>query len=395
MLSAKFLKEFSCLGDRCEDTCCKGWGMQVDEATYQKYCNEAPELADAVTSGEADHIMKRDPETDYCIKFENGWCGVHREKGTEFLGDACHFFPRITRSIGKYTTQTASLSCPEVARLTLLQEHPFALENTEDTRLPYSLKDYQPEELTDDEALETHVKFIESIEDVNVSAERILCRRHSVAESLASLPMKSWPEAVPFYMKTADSRLATPEINHADPFNLFHALVGLVGAAKKTTRKRLDDVLEDMQSMLDVSFDDKGTLTLSDNSLESYRDAQEQWQCQGEKWQPILKRWIQAQLSISLFPFAGLGETLSDRITIIIVRFATFRLALMAQLSQNGEVTEDDIVRISQSLARFMDHLADPSLSMDIYKETGWNKTARAVGMLEGSGATYNVTALS
>ena len=72
-----FVEKFQCLGDKCEDTCCKGWGMQLDPVRKKLYEKEAPELMDAVTSGEAELIMKRDPETDYCVKFDDGWCSIH------------------------------------------------------------------------------------------------------------------------------------------------------------------------------------------------------------------------------------------------------------------------------------------------------------------------------
>src|ERR1043165_3275808 len=102
---------FSCLGADCPDTCCGGWGMQLTQETLEKYKQEAPELVDAVTSGEAELIMRRDPVTDTCVKFEQGWCSIHRDYGDAFLGDACHFFPRITRALGATILTTATLSC--------------------------------------------------------------------------------------------------------------------------------------------------------------------------------------------------------------------------------------------------------------------------------------------
>lgn len=102
----------------------------------------------------------------------------------------------------------------------------------------------------------------------------------------------------------------------------------------------------------------------------------------GREWAghfaPIFRRWIAAQRAVALFPFGGFGETLSDRVTILGVRFATLKLALMSACQMKGGlIVEDEVVRVIQSLARFLDHLADPALSMQIYTETGWVREPR------------------
>ena len=97
--------------------------------------------------------------------------------------------------------------------------------------------------------------------------------------------------------------------------------------------------------------------------------------------QPVLRRFLQAQLSQALFPYAGLGETLSERVVIIGVRLATFKLALAAHALQ-GAPSSEEVVRIAYTLARFLDHLADPALSRAMYRETGWTRDARLRGLL-------------
>ena len=100
-LQTQAVAQFSCLGGECPDTCCQGWGMQLTAETVAKYKAEAPELMDAVSTGEAEFIMKRDPVTDTCVKFEGGWCGIHRDYGEAFLGDACQFSPAFRVRLGR------------------------------------------------------------------------------------------------------------------------------------------------------------------------------------------------------------------------------------------------------------------------------------------------------
>ncbi len=352
--------------------------MQLSAQTVAKYEAEAPELLDAVTSGEAEHIMRRDPETDYCVKFDNGWCGVHANYGEDFLGDACHFFPRVTRQLGNAYLMTGSLSCPEMVRLGLM--HGFDLVEGEADRLPHSLKNYQPETLEEDKALQVHRFFLQAVADEALSPERAMARLRSVAASMQAVDVASWAMAAEFYWKNADARLPTAEGNAADPFNLLNALQGLVGASKKTNRPRLEQTLSEMSMALETKLNwENLSIETGPNSLAAYQAMQARWSKEwGARFTPLLKSWLQAQLSVACFPFAGLGEALTDRATLLGVRFATVKLALMSACAvQDQAINEEYTVRIVQSLARFLDHLADPTLSLQIYAETGWVREAR------------------
>lgn len=381
---APFLSTFQCLGERCPDTCCKGWGMQLDQETRSVYETKAPELLTAVDTGEAEWIMKRDPATDYCVKFEDGLCGIHKTYGTDFLGDACHFFPRITRKLGSIATMSAALSCPEITRLALQQEHAFPLEDTVVERLPNGIKNYLPEKLSEEEALSIHESFLACSFDPGQKAERILTRLLSIAYSLEQVDASTWPKALPFYWQYADGRLPELQAMHEDPFNLLHALFGLIVASKKTNRPFLEKTLHEMEMALKVKLNPETvSIATTPESFPAWQQMQANWSVCEEMMQPVLKRWVTMQLSMALFPFAGLGHSLSERAAIIGVRFATVKLALMAHVTLTGGIpTAEETIRIVQSLARFMDHLADPTLSLAIYRETGWLQVGRMRGLV-------------
>ena len=33
----EYFKDFKCIASKCEDTCCAGWGIVIDDATYDRY----------------------------------------------------------------------------------------------------------------------------------------------------------------------------------------------------------------------------------------------------------------------------------------------------------------------------------------------------------------------
>ena len=34
-----YYSEFMCIADKCENTCCSGWGIVIDRKTMKKYVN--------------------------------------------------------------------------------------------------------------------------------------------------------------------------------------------------------------------------------------------------------------------------------------------------------------------------------------------------------------------
>lgn len=377
--SASFLKDFECLGDKCEDTCCKGWGMQLDGERKALYEKEAPELLEAVTTGEADLIMKRDPKTDYCVKFESGLCGIHKKYGTKFLGDACHFYPRITRKLDNVTTMTATLSCPEVARLALFTDNPFGYIESETERIPTITKNYlDGNEISGEVATQIINEFIKMTFDEAASAEKIMARFISVSNSLSSIDKKNWLDAIKFLTRTVDGRLPEAEPKETDSLFLVQALVALITASKKTARPRLDETVKSMEEGLSIHIHRENFSIMKKTRADKFPGLLEKWKKVEKEMQPILKKWLAAQISMASFPFAGFGENLKDRATIIGVRFATVRLALMSNIKQNGAAPDKEVVvKITQSLSRFLDHLADPTFSMLSYNEAGWTDEAR------------------
>lgn len=377
---SKVVREFTCLGSACEDTCCRGWGMQVMPDNLARYSNEAPELLLAVDQTSTPAVMRRDATSDACVKLSEGWCGIHAKYGERLLGDACHFYPRITRALGSRIHMTASMSCPEVVRLTLFGVEPFAEADRHLERLPTQMRDYLPQGMEEDAAIAVHERFMAIAADASRPAMLSLLYLRIVAEALDTQPVTHWPAAAEFYTAQAAGRLPMTEPNPADPFNLLNALQGLIGAAHRSPRSGLMAVIATMEKALAVTLDWQNlTIATGDKSWPSWLAIAASWKDGGEEaCEPILRRCLEAQLNMAWFPFAGLGSTLSERISIIGVRMATLRLALMSAVHLGrGALPEAETVRIIQSLSRFLDHLTDPEFSLRIYRETGWLRTAR------------------
>ncbi|NDV11959.1 flagellin lysine-N-methylase [Crenobacter caeni] len=129
MLVPAYLSRFSCLGPACPDTCCYGWNIAVEHDSYQRLKNLPdrelkPLIAQALKrgqgkSGSADFGFLAVGGADgRCPLFSNdGLCRLHARCGEAMLPAVCATYPRTTIEAAGQYVQTASPSCPEVARL--------------------------------------------------------------------------------------------------------------------------------------------------------------------------------------------------------------------------------------------------------------------------------------
>lgn len=132
LIRPDYASRFACIGSRCEDNCCSGWLVPIDEATCQKYSALAGSPIRAlleesiVLSGATGDVaatfasIRMLPSGDCPLLSENRLCRIQLEHGESYLSTTCAGYPRTTHTIDGLEETTLSLSCPEAARLVLL-----------------------------------------------------------------------------------------------------------------------------------------------------------------------------------------------------------------------------------------------------------------------------------
>ncbi len=125
---------FSCIGPQCEDTCCGDWDIPVDKITYQQYRQFPAEKLGSLVSHFVSvregrphdnfyALIQRTP-TGSCPFFgEDRLCAIQEHHGASLLSATCSTYPRSLAEVGGTLEGALSLSCPEAARLVLLEEH--------------------------------------------------------------------------------------------------------------------------------------------------------------------------------------------------------------------------------------------------------------------------------
>jgi lysine-N-methylase len=131
---------FRCIGADCEDTCCVGWIVNVDKPTYQAYqdCDD-PDLGprfhqlvtintDAASDDNYARIQLNGPS---CPFLEEGWCAIQKKLGAEYLSIMCAAYPRVMNVVDDVLQRSLDLSCPEAARIVLLDPNPIEFDQDE------------------------------------------------------------------------------------------------------------------------------------------------------------------------------------------------------------------------------------------------------------------------
>ncbi|WBW95517.1 flagellin lysine-N-methylase [Oceanirhabdus sp. W0125-5] len=130
----KYMKSFKCIGPICEDTCCAGWSIPIDRETYLKY-NQLIEKENNIFKGKLELVNVENnmnyartltKEKDKCAFLnEDKLCDIQCKYGEEFLSSTCYHYPRVYNIVDGIYEKSATLSCPEAARLILLQKEEF------------------------------------------------------------------------------------------------------------------------------------------------------------------------------------------------------------------------------------------------------------------------------
>ena len=134
-----YYSKFSCIGPRCEDTCCSGsWKINIDRDTYRQYQDSGHPvlgplfklavskntLPDANTNNNFG-LMKMKPDGSCYFQQADKLCAIQGTLGAQALSDTCRLYPRYLNQFGARRENAIGISCPESARLILLNPQPM------------------------------------------------------------------------------------------------------------------------------------------------------------------------------------------------------------------------------------------------------------------------------
>lgn len=128
--------DFHCIADACTDSCCAGWQVDVDDASWAYYKTVKGEFGDYLHSvmveipdEEGQFQLQKDGRCPFLN--DNGLCDMYSNLGEEKLCKTCTNYPRYMEDYGELREMGLAFSCPEAARLMLESSAPMEFEEFE------------------------------------------------------------------------------------------------------------------------------------------------------------------------------------------------------------------------------------------------------------------------
>ena len=382
-LAPRYMQAFQCIGPQCEETCCNGWQVPIDKRTFQKYRgisiqpiagllhkhivrNEKPQAASFA------HI-ELTPEGHCPMQDAQRLCRIQSTLGADHLSDTCNHYPRAFLHDGDAVTTYASLSCPQAARLALLDPQamemgtmPLAFPNA--SVIPFAATLAAPVQGRSD-PVQLHARLIRDclatiVRYPGLSASQallvcgIIVRR--LAEQIRSAPDAAAAEAavIPTLTRFMDAaalersrqlidELQTPQAARITLLKEVTAMYVQEVSGRLSFRTRIADA---MAGLGHGQTDDAGM-------QERYAAAEREWFAPFDAAHPhILKNYLLNDLGKSLFP-AGTVQTIEADLMNLTVRFALIKLYLIGQAAKHREAFgEADCVGTVYTFVRNIEH---------------------------------------
>lgn len=373
---------FSCLGAECPDTCCRGWDMPADKQQQALYQTHAPELLATIDATKS--IMKRCGDAQTCNQLCEGKCTIHARYGAEFLSEGCYFYPRVLHAVDDRYVMSGMPSCPEMLRLMLQETKPFVRSPVTLPRQPLPRRGLVPEGWTAEAVQTLHDACMEIAGEDTLSPEEILLRLLQCADALGEGAVAHYPAALQALSGLAQDAetISQPSDGHA----IYYALALTEAFGEPGISARLAGVMNVMEQQLDCKFDRASRqLSVGEKANTAYTHLRARWRMDAAAaLAHTLRRWVQAQVAMTFFPFGGFADaSYAERSAVFVQRFVTVRLALMCHVSPQGvPPDEETVLRVIQAIARLMDHLADAKLTRMIHRDSGWTNAARLRGLV-------------
>lgn len=128
-LKPYFYDYFKCKADKCTDTCCAGWEVDIDDESFEKYNNISGEFGKRLNDGivySGDIPCFRLCENERCVFLnQDNLCDIYSELGEEYLCEICREHPRFYNCFDNLTEMGLGLCCEKVCEMIFSSEKPI------------------------------------------------------------------------------------------------------------------------------------------------------------------------------------------------------------------------------------------------------------------------------
>ena len=125
LYAPKYYESFKCIADKCTHSCCIGWEIDIDKATFYKYSMLSDgygiNIRNSIDDEDTPHF--RLCEDERCPHLsKNGLCSIITEFSEDFLCDICREHPRFYNDTAYGKEVGIGMACEEACRIILTSD---------------------------------------------------------------------------------------------------------------------------------------------------------------------------------------------------------------------------------------------------------------------------------
>ncbi len=128
-----YFEQFQCVAAECEDTCCAGWAIMIDEESLERYRNAKGVFGDRLKNSidwKKGCFLQQDKRCAFLNS--DDLCDLHIQGGEQMLCNTCRDYPRHMEEFEGLREGSLSLSCIEAAKIILGCKEPVRFLRFED-----------------------------------------------------------------------------------------------------------------------------------------------------------------------------------------------------------------------------------------------------------------------
>ena len=352
-----YFNKFNCIADKCEDTCCAGWGIVIDDKSYEKYLSLNSDfgkvLRSKIIEDEGDKVFLLTGDRCSFLN-KNNLCEIYNNIGEEGLCYTCKQYPRYLEEFGSLREVGISLSCPEAARIILnsnekvyfeLNEIDEEVSNYNDINANLYINLMQCRKIVfdiiQDRSLNINIRVSMALIFINEVQEKIDSSNIGVIQEVKN--------------KYSDKGFINNLINKFDKYKnngavKYSNVKEFLETFRNLKHIKQNDILgiEDALRYFWQSEDDKELYLKNCNDFNNYYTYNEY------KFEQILIYFIYRYFMKAVFDYDVIGK-----IKFAIVSYIMIKELACIRFLENKEFTEEDMVDIAHTYSKDIEHLEE------------------------------------
>ncbi|MBC5629316.1 flagellin lysine-N-methylase [Clostridium sp. NSJ-6] len=353
-----YFDDFKCIASECEDTCCAGWGIVIDDESYKNYMNVKGEFGERlrskiVTEGSENIFVLKGDDCPFLT--ENKMCDIYNNLGEDSLCYTCRQYPRVMEEFGSLREVCLSLSCPEACRIILKSDKRVGFKLTEDDEEVTRYNDInamlylnlmqcrnivfkilQNRDMDLNKRVSIILKFIGEVQD-KIDSNLI----QGIKDSISKYSDNKFIEDVAIDIQNYKSNESIKYNNVYEIFKVFKEL--------KHINPNDPLSLEDALRYFWQSEEDEYIYLEKHNQFDNY------FSDKIYKFENLLVYFVFRYFMKAVFDYDVLAKIKTALVSYIMIK----ELLIVRWIEEGGKLTENDLVEIAHTYSKDVEHLEE------------------------------------